>query len=348
MSRLTLLEREKVERELSPHVLSFLGPYLASIYLIFWTIVVYYLVTELPAVTTFLQNNISEPSAQIIFYLLWSAGIAVVGIALALVKIKWTIFYLYVAFILGGVVLGWKYGGAMPENLLFIYSFVVSAAGVIIADLYRSSHKYILTNFRIITQGGLVKSHERTLRYSNITDLEISQGVIGRIFRFGTIIPITASGLGIGSDQSIALGGASRKITDKTSVGGAVGGEKGVNVARTRSYWGLFGVHPLNEVKLLLEELVQKNTLIGPVQDQLEVQKEQKDLLASILDRIDKKMAEEANKTQAQPPKNDEQEQSDIWFPPTRSLENEDSANVPDRKQDSETDEENKGAEEQS
>ena len=60
---------------------------------------------------------------------------------------------------------------------------------------------------RIIFKGGFITKRERTLRYDKITDLHSEQGILGQLFGFGTITPVSASGFGLGSDQTFAAGG---------------------------------------------------------------------------------------------------------------------------------------------
>jgi len=118
---------------------------------------------------------------------------------------------------------------------------------------------------------------ERTLRYEKITDIEASQGIIGKIFGFGNIIPITPSGFGMGQDEAFAGGGVEAK--KKIGLFGFAGGSRGVNTPRTRSYYELHGVHPYKRVKALLESMIQSNSLAPYQREQLEIQKEILDTL---------------------------------------------------------------------
>jgi len=290
MSKLKLLEKEEVKKTLSPHVLSFLGSYFIPAYLLIWAIVAQKLF-ELPVIHEWLEKMewLNGSPEIILFLVLWALGLILVGVILSLTKIRWRVFILYAIFMGVGIGLMWKFGFKFGfkdvKNLLTVYSLAATLVGVLTVEAFRSSHKYVLTNFRIILRGGIVRSHERTIRYSSISDLEYSQGILGRLFNFGSIIPITPSGMGTGSDQTFAAAGASAKVTKKTSVGGLVGGEKGVKVARTRSYWELFGIYPFSEIKLVMENLIQADTSITPVKEQLEVQREMRDLIRQLIDK---------------------------------------------------------------
>jgi hypothetical protein len=171
------------------------------------------------------------------------------------------------------------------EVFLLFYSFFAALIGILVAEAFRSSHKYIITNLRLILRGGILRKHERTLRYSNISDLECSQGILGRIFDYGSITPITPSGMGTGTDQTFAAAGGGAKVTDKLAVGGVTGGEKGVKVARTRTYWELYGTHPFREAKQLIENLIQENVSVTPIKEQLDVQREMRDLIGQLVNQ---------------------------------------------------------------
>jgi membrane protein YdbS with pleckstrin-like domain len=286
MGKLDLLEKEEIKETLSPHVLSFLGSYLIPAYLLIWTVIAKYLY-QLPIIQKWLTSGVElgipEPVLPLI---MWATGIILVGVVLALTKIRWRICFLYILFIGGGIGLMWWLNlfGDYEVFLLF-YSFFAALIGILVVEALRSSHKYIITNLRLLLRGGIIRKHERTLRYSNISDLECSQGILGRIFNFGSITPITPSGMGTGTDQTFAAAGAGAKLTDKLSVGGVVGGGKGVKVARTRTYWELYGTHPFRDIKQLIENLIQENVSITPVKEQLEVQQQMRDLISQLVNQ---------------------------------------------------------------
>ena len=147
----------------------------------------------------------------------------------------------------------------------------LSLLGFPLVEIYRRSHRYFITNFRLILKGGIITSRERSLRYEKISDIEGSQGIAGKIFRFGTIIPITQSGFGLGEDATFAGGGGSGK---KGRLFGFAGGSKGVTIARARSYYELHGVHPYREVKTLIENFLHQHTIAPYQMEQVKLQRE--------------------------------------------------------------------------
>ncbi|PNX48469.1 MAG: hypothetical protein BV456_09770 [Thermoplasmata archaeon M8B2D] len=152
-------------------------------------------------------------------------------------------------------------------------------------ELYRRSHKYIISNQRITFKGGIITKEERTLRYDKISDINAKQGIIGQIFGFGTIIPISQSGFGLGADKTFAAGGV-QLGEKKAKLFGFAGGEKELQTPRARSYYELHGVYPYKEVKKLVEELVQGSVITQYQQEQVSFQKEQVDIQKQMRDLL--------------------------------------------------------------
>jgi hypothetical protein len=155
-------------------------------------------------------------------------------------------------------------------------------------ELFRRSHQYIISNQRLVFKGGIITKEQRTLRYDKITDINTKQGVLGQIFGFGTIIPISQSGFGLGSDQSFAGGGVQGAATKKVGLFGFFGGGREVQTPRTRSYYELHGVFPFKEMKRIVENLVQGSVITPYQQEQVKFQEEQRDLQKEMRDLLKK------------------------------------------------------------
>jgi len=122
--------------------------------------------------------------------------------------------------------------------------------GILGTEEHRRSHRYYITNWRLIMESGHLGVHRRTLLYKNINDLVVEQSFAGKIFNFGTIIPITASGLGLGDDFSMA--GAA--VGTRAMIG--AGGGKTVSTPRGRSHHLLEGVGRPEQVHDLIISLM--------------------------------------------------------------------------------------------
>jgi len=201
MNKEELLKNEKIGKILSPHPLSFMKYQSLCIFLIIWGVLVGWLV-NFSEYKGLLGGNDWFP------ILVWGSVLLVVGIIASLITVRWMIFFLYLSIFAGGMALllsqGWL---DLASIFIPFYTIFVSIFGFLLVELYRRSHKYIISNQRITFKGGIVTKEERTIRYDKITDISAKQGIIGQIFGFGTIIPISQSGFGLGADGSFAGGG---------------------------------------------------------------------------------------------------------------------------------------------
>ncbi|MEM5816123.1 MAG: PH domain-containing protein [Candidatus Aenigmatarchaeota archaeon] len=109
---------------------------------------------------------------------------------------------------------------------------------IFITPLYQKGHRYWVTNRRIVIARTFLWRDVRDITYDKIVDIVVTQGILGRIYNFGTIIPISASGLGTGM----------RFITD--SKGRLI---RSTVEAQTESRYALFGVVDPFRVKSLIE-----------------------------------------------------------------------------------------------
>ena len=89
---------------------------------------------------------------------------------------------------------------------------VVGLVGLFSVDFYRRSFTYYLTDNRIVLQSSfLMNRSERQVRYNHIEDIKTEQGIFGTIFGYGTVLPLTGSGLGTGTDESMVVEGQEQK-----------------------------------------------------------------------------------------------------------------------------------------
>jgi membrane protein YdbS with pleckstrin-like domain len=282
MDQNDLLENEHIEKILLPHPLSFMRLQSLCLFLIIWGVLVGWLVNFSEYRELFLTEWIP--------ILAWGLVLLLVGVIASLITIRWSIFLLYLGLFFGGVGLMFSQGW-LEDSGVFIpfYSVAVSIIGFLIVELYRRSHKYIISNLRLIFKGGVITKRERTLRYDKITDIDAKQGILGQIFGFGTIIPISQSGFGLGSDQSFAAGGVDLG-GKKARFLGLFGGGKEVQTPRARSYYELHGVFPYKEIKLLIENMVQGHVITPYQKEQVEFQKEQVDIQKQMRDLLKKQI----------------------------------------------------------
>jgi len=278
MSNNEVLKNEKLEKELSPHPLSFMSLQSLCIYLIIWGTLVGWLVNFSEWQGLFVSSWIT--------ILAWTFGLLIFGVIASLILVRWRIFFFYLGVFAGGLGLMYAFNWFDSANLFIpFYTVLTSILGFLIVEAYRRSHKYLISNQRIIFKGGIITKQERTLRYDKISDINAKQGVIGQIFGFGTIIPISQSGFGLGSDKTFAAGGV-QLGEKKAKIMGLFGGGKEVQTPMARTYFELHGVYPYKEVKKLVEEMIQTSVITPYQQEQVAFQKEQVDIQKQMRDLL--------------------------------------------------------------
>jgi len=225
---------EELVRKMRPHPLAFYRLYLIWIYL---TLVGLFFM-EGP------QIEIGSMSPETSTTLAWWLSILVPATLIALFRINWR---WLLALALPGLIAFYLPGQEwciaqlelfglawLADQNLILSSFGI--LGILGTEGHRRSHRYYITNWRLVMESGHIGVRRRTLLYKNINDLMVEQSVLGRIFNFGTIIPVTASGLGLGNDFSVAGAALGTKATV------AAGGGKTISTPRARSYHLLEGI----------------------------------------------------------------------------------------------------------
>ncbi len=287
MNQNELLENEQIEKILSPHPLSFMGLQSLCIFLITWGVIIGWLVNFSEFKDYFLNPWL--------IISLWGIILMVVGVIASLLTIRWRIFFFYFGVFIGGLLTTLLLENSESIGVFIpFYSVSISIIGFLIVELYRRSHKYIISNQRIIFKGGVITKQERTLRYDKITDINSKQGILGQIFSFGTIIPISQSGFGLGIDKSSAAAGV-QVGEKKVKFLGLFGGGKELQTPRTRSYYELHGVFPYKEIKKIVENQVQGSVITNYQQEQVAFQKEQVDIQKQMRDLLKKQNKQNDN-----------------------------------------------------
>lgn len=257
-----LLKNERILLKTKPHPLSFWPYYMFFLYYIIISIIILTNVDDI--VNWFNQSLLSAigiVGVDIVFIAIWWITLVIPALLVSIIRISWRWLIFYVLFAIAGTYLMYKYGFSPLD--LYYATIAVGFIGIILTDIYRRSHEYTLTNFRIIATLGFLGLKTRDVFYSKITDVFMEQGMLGKMFNYGTIIPITPAGIGTGLDAAkveVGVGGA-KKIPAGPTVGGgvAVEGEKAVTVPRGRSSFVLYGVFNPDQVrKVILENMAAK------------------------------------------------------------------------------------------
>lgn len=170
--------------------------------------------------------------------------IIIPGIIIALTQINWKWFALFIAIIVFIMVLKIEFGLDFNQVNLFLISFgIIGALGT---EFWRRRHRYYITNLRIVTE---CMGKRREVFYDRILDLILERSILGWIFKFGSITPLTGSGIGTGMDISLIGAGVGKSVKEKL-LGVMFGGGKTISTPRARSPYILYGIpNPKREYK---------------------------------------------------------------------------------------------------
>ncbi len=298
MARFEPLPGETERAHLRPHFLSFGGHYFVAAWPALWAAMFAGIMRS-----TWWNGASSDAWWKVWTYLygndvsgyVWAVvGLLLVSVPAALLSVRWrgvawTVLLGTIA-IVGSVLLT---DAGDPVRLQTALPLILAAGGLlhmVAVDIWRRSHHYRITDFRIIFQGGVIVRKERQVRYDSLTDLDISQSVLGRLLDYGTIIPVTQSGFGLGEDASdahVSLGAGANKAG--VIGGGAltVGGGRSVQTGRARTFHQLTGVGQFKEVKRLLETLAQGSALSPHLKQQVDLQQALVDKVQQMSERLD-------------------------------------------------------------
>lgn len=269
------MKDEKIIEIASPHPVSFWPYYLFFLYYIVVGSLMY---VKYDSIIAWITSNIINNTiiAHILLVAFWWLILIIPAVIYFLVNItvKWLIIFTLIA-VIGTIAL---IKSIIKIQDIWILSAGIGGLGFISTEMYRRSHKYIITNKRLImgTYMGIFGTKERELLYSNIVEVILDQGFIGKIFNYGTIIPTTASGIGTGADTAQMTVGVGAGVQKGVGVGAgvAVSGERGVVVPRGRSWFILYGVPDPERIRDIIFDQMQKREPAQYLQKQVELLEE--------------------------------------------------------------------------
>ena len=273
MSGITLLRGEELKMQLKPHMFSFFHLYLTFFLLLIWAYVIYDFFnsdkfSDFPGYDTI--EAVFQNSEVLAGAIIWSFGLFLVGFVARYFFMDsggHGIFRLYSGVALFGIIVMAYHGYSdMTDTMGFGRWFipgltaVVGLLGLFSVDFYRRSFTYYLTDNRIVLQSSfLMNRSERQVRYNHIEDIKMEQGIFGTIFSYGTVLPLTGSGLGTGTDESMVIGGTGTEVKGMSlGIGGAA--RNSSRSVRHNPHDCLFGVSSPSKVRDLITEHIQSDT----------------------------------------------------------------------------------------
>lgn len=266
MKRTEPLPGEKLILKLKPHPLAFWHLFVISGLMIFLgyfvkQLYLYAAGSKLRIAIPFLQQyNLAN------VLVLWCVLIGA-AIVIGLIYVRITSVILFGAIALAGTMLTEYF--KMPLEVHFWLLVFCGLIGFALTEFYRRGHNYYITTIRLIMEKSFVSYDSRQLTYGKINDLAMVQGLLGRIFNYGTVVPITASGFGLGEDLASAGIGSGIGIGGKLpspvglGFGFSASGGRAVQIPRGRTYHNLYGVPRPREVQETVARMIQGQNL-GP------------------------------------------------------------------------------------
>ncbi len=259
-----LMEDEELLLEARPHPLAMTGLMLFWLFILGLGVIfiIYY-----PWISNKLAGSIGFefPGRDFVvkhaYNAVWIIALLVPLVVMAIFRINFGYVFTLFALIIISIVLRWKIEPMLGleagrhshlENYLLI---AAGALGVLGVEIFRRGHRYYITNKRIVARFGNLKTSERSTLYSKIDDLILQVSLLGRLFNFGTVIPVTSTGLGMGQDMAIAGAGAG---AGKMGAGAGIfaAGGKAKNVPRELSIYVLYRIPDPDEARnLVMEEM---------------------------------------------------------------------------------------------
>ena len=245
-------EDEKILTHLEPHPLAFLDFYALFAYLV--TIGAIFLIFEQKIKDAFpgiIPVGWSEEAA---FAILFAACLIIPFLVVAVLKITWRWFFLSIGISILGIALRSyfhiSYGLQIP-------SIVIGLVGFALTDVYRRRFDFYITDQRIVIELNFVSQKRREIPYNKISDLVVERGWLGRVVNYGTVIPISESGFGLGEDMSaVTVAATGSPVPKGPKVTTAVSGGRTISVPRGRSFYVLFGVRKPNLVSDMISQLI--------------------------------------------------------------------------------------------
>ena len=68
---------------------------------------------------------------------------------------------------------------------------------MLIGVVRRNSFTYLITDSDVVVQKQLLRRSVRRIPFSSISDVQVSQSLVGRLARYGDVVPVTKSGYGL-------------------------------------------------------------------------------------------------------------------------------------------------------
>lgn len=69
--------------------------------------------------------------------------------------------------------------------------------GILVGAFRRNTFTYLITDTDLVLKKQLLRSSVRRIPFSSISDVQVSQTIVGRLAGYGNVVPVTKSGYGL-------------------------------------------------------------------------------------------------------------------------------------------------------
>lgn len=73
----------------------------------------------------------------------------------------------------------------------------IGLLGVLIGVVRRNAFTYLITDSNVVVKRQLLRRSVRNIPFSSISDVQVSQSIVGRLAKYGDVAPVTKSGYGL-------------------------------------------------------------------------------------------------------------------------------------------------------
>jgi uncharacterized membrane protein YdbT with pleckstrin-like domain len=73
----------------------------------------------------------------------------------------------------------------------------IGLLGMLVGVVRRNAFTYVITDSDVVVKRQLLRRSVRRIPFSSISDVQVSQSIVGRLARYGDIVPVTKSGYGL-------------------------------------------------------------------------------------------------------------------------------------------------------
>ena len=98
------------------------------------------------------------------------------------------------------VSLVFQFPSASAASLLRYAALALIGIGllwVLIGVVRRNAFTYLITDSDLVVKRQLLRRSVRRIPFSSISDVQVSQSIVGRLARYGDIVPVAKSGYGL-------------------------------------------------------------------------------------------------------------------------------------------------------